>query len=68
MKCFVCFIFCAKEEGWISAVSYDLLLQSGQARHSTFLSLDIKTFDNHAATDAVEWGKKRSSVHTHYAA
>lgn len=31
---------------------YDLVLRSGQACQSTFLSLDIKTFDNHAATDA----------------
>lgn len=37
---------------------YDLLLQSGQACQSTFLSLDIKTFDNHAATDAEERGEK----------
>lgn len=37
---------------------YDLLLQSGQACQSTFLSLDIKTFDNHAATDA-EGGEEK---------
>lgn len=33
---------------------YDLVLQPGRARQSTFLSLDMKTFDNHAATDARE--------------
>lgn len=37
----------------------DLVLQSGQACQSTFLSLDIKTFDNRAATDAEEGGGEK---------
>lgn len=41
---------------------YDLLLQSGQACQSTFFSLDIKTFDNQATTDAGEGGEKRNSL------
>lgn len=49
---------------------YDLLLQSGQACQSTFLSLDIKTLEYRAATDAEEEEKKRETawytVHTNY--
>lgn len=45
---------------------YDLLLQSDQACQSTFLSLDIKTFDNHAATDAEGGGMRNSLVHCAY--
>lgn len=37
----------------------DLVLQANKACQSTFLSLDIKTFDNHSATDAEEGGEEK---------
>lgn len=33
-------------------LAYDLLLQPGRACQAIFLPLDMKTFDNHSATDA----------------
>lgn len=50
---------------------YDLLLQSGHACQSALLSLDIKTFDNHATTDAEEGEKRETAWYampTNYAA
>lgn len=48
---------------------YDLLLQSHRSCHSTFLSLDIKTLDNQATTDAEKWeGVAWYALPTNYAA
>lgn len=71
MKCFVCFVFLCKGEriGLRCQLLYDLLLQSDQACQSTFLSLDIKTFDNQATTDAEEGeGVAWYAVPTNYTA
>lgn len=73
MKCFVSFVlfFLCKGEriGLRCQLLYDLLLQSDQACQSTFLSLDIKTFDNRATTDAEEEeGAAWYAVPTNYAA
>ncbi len=46
---------------------YDMLLPSDQACQSTFLSLDIKTFDNHALQMLKRGEKKTDSlVHCAY--
>lgn len=57
------------EKGWVSAVTYCMICCSkpGQACQSTFLSLDIKTFDNHATTDAEEEGEERENSLVHCA-
>ncbi len=73
IKCFVCFVFLCKGErmGLCCQLLYDLLLRSGQSCQSTFLSLHIKTFDNHATTDEEEAetrGTAWCAVPTNYAA
>lgn len=67
IKCFVCFVvgvfLCNGERmGLCCQLLYHLLLRSGRACHSTFLSLDIKTFDNRAATDAEEGIERRETA------
>lgn len=46
---------------------YDLVLHSGQACHSTILSIDIKTFDN-LVEEEENRQRPRYAVPTNYAA